>query len=80
MKTVTPIIRLIEHYRKSTFRRKLPIECNFEPSCSAYAKEALEQHGLRKGVALAISRLRRCNDPDPTVTKSDPVPGTSHAE
>jgi putative membrane protein insertion efficiency factor len=35
--------------------------CRFEPSCSRYAMTALEQHGLRKGVWLAIRRLARCH-------------------
>ncbi|MBU61960.1 MAG: alpha-hemolysin [Opitutae bacterium] len=80
MKKARLFLRLIEYYRKSSFRRRLPVECNFEPSCSAYAKEALEQYGLRKGVALAISRLCRCNEPDATEKKSDPVPEITHAK
>lgn len=74
MKPVMPLLQLIKHYHKSNFSRRLLVECNFEPSCSAYAKEAIEQHGLRKGVALAMSRLRRCNEPDLTEKKNDPVP------
>jgi len=35
--------------------------CRFEPSCSRYAVEALEQHGAWRGLALAIRRLGRCH-------------------
>ena len=35
--------------------------CRFEPSCSAYALQALEQHGAARGAALAGWRLLRCH-------------------
>ena len=34
--------------------------CRFWPSCSAYAEEALRRHGARRGSALALARLARC--------------------
>lgn len=53
--------------------------CRFYPSCSAYAKEAINQHGIIKGIALATHRLLRCHplskggfDPIPEKTKSEP--------
>ena len=33
----------------------------FEPSCSTYALEALEQHGAARGSWLTIRRLTRCH-------------------
>jgi putative membrane protein insertion efficiency factor len=35
--------------------------CRFEPSCSAFAAEALRRHGLLRGVAMASRRLVRCH-------------------
>lgn len=35
--------------------------CRFYPSCSRYAVEALQIHGLFKGTYLAVWRLLRCN-------------------
>ena len=35
--------------------------CRFEPSCSAYALEALERHGAVVGATLAAGRLLRCH-------------------
>lgn len=34
--------------------------CRFEPTCSAYALEALERHGALRGSALAGWRILRC--------------------
>jgi putative membrane protein insertion efficiency factor len=35
--------------------------CRFEPTCSAYALQALERHGAVVGSALAAGRVLRCN-------------------
>lgn len=35
--------------------------CRFEPTCSAYALHALQQHGAIAGTALAAGRLLRCH-------------------
>lgn len=35
--------------------------CRFEPTCSAYALEALERHGAAGGSYLATRRLLRCH-------------------
>jgi putative membrane protein insertion efficiency factor len=39
----------------------LPPACRFEPTCSIYAREAIERHGLRRGSFLALRRLLRCH-------------------
>ncbi|HEU5473129.1 MAG TPA: membrane protein insertion efficiency factor YidD [Actinophytocola sp.] len=38
----------------------LPPSCRFEPSCSAYALEALTVHGALRGTWLTVRRLLRC--------------------
>jgi len=35
--------------------------CRFEPTCSAYAEEAVRVHGAGRGVWLAARRLARCH-------------------
>ena len=39
----------------------LPRRCKYEPTCSAYAAEALRTHGVLRGLALAVWRVLRCN-------------------
>ncbi len=36
-------------------------QCRFHPSCSAYALEAIERHGVMRGGWLALKRIGRCS-------------------
>jgi len=38
----------------------LGLVCRFEPSCSAYAVEAVERHGAWRGLQLTLHRLWCC--------------------
>ena len=38
-----------------------PPKCRYYPTCSQYALQAIEIHGVFKGMLLAIGRLMRCN-------------------
>ncbi|MGD1084832.1 MAG: membrane protein insertion efficiency factor YidD [Verrucomicrobiota bacterium] len=46
--------------------------CRYTPSCSQYAREAIQLHGACAGGALAAGRLCRCHPWAPT--GEDPVP------
>ena len=58
--------------------------CRYQPTCSAYALEALEKHGAIKGGMLTLRRIGRCHpwgstgyDPVPAKeeeTKTDSAP------
>jgi hypothetical protein len=52
-------LRAISAYQRSV-SPGLGNVCRYEPSCSHYAAEAIELHGLLRGGFLAIRRLMRC--------------------
>ncbi|MFH1681120.1 MAG: membrane protein insertion efficiency factor YidD [Candidatus Eisenbacteria bacterium] len=58
MKTV--LILLVRFYRFCV-SPLIPASCRFDPSCSAFALEALERHGWMHGGALALRRVLRCH-------------------
>jgi uncharacterized protein len=39
----------------------LPRRCKYEPTCSAYAAQAIRELGVMRGGILAAWRLARCN-------------------
>lgn len=50
----------------------LPPACRFYPTCSQYAAQAIEKHGVLRGGILAAKRLARCHPFNPGGV--DPVP------
>jgi putative membrane protein insertion efficiency factor len=49
-------------------------QCRFHPTCSEYARQAIELHGSLRGSWLALRRLGRCHPWHPG--GMDPVPGS----
>ncbi|MEO7803280.1 MAG: membrane protein insertion efficiency factor YidD [Actinomycetota bacterium] len=65
------LILLVVFYQKA-ISPWLSKRCRFEPSCSHYAAQALESHGVLRGGWLALKRLSRCHPFH--VGGYDPVP------
>jgi putative membrane protein insertion efficiency factor len=54
------LLALIGAYRRWV-SPVLPRRCKYEPTCSAYAAEAISRFGAPRGLLLAGWRLLRCN-------------------
>lgn len=55
------LIFLIRTYQLTVSPRFSHGSCRFTPTCSQYAIEAIEIHGIFKGSLLAFWRILRCN-------------------
>ena len=55
------LIGLIRFYQEYLSGLKKHGTCKYFPTCSQYAIEALQKHGVIKGSLLAIWRILRCN-------------------
>jgi putative membrane protein insertion efficiency factor len=59
-------------FYKTAISPFLPRACRYEPTCSVYAREAIERYGFWRGSRLAVARLARCHPFRPG--GFDPVP------
>ncbi len=57
---VAPFLFLIKVYQ-TLISPFTPSTCRFQPTCSHYAKEALEKHGFFRGGWLALKRIFSCH-------------------
>jgi len=64
-------VQVLRFY-KAAVSPLLPSACRYVPTCSVYAREAIERHGLKRGAWLALRRLARCHPFRPG--GFDPVP------
>ncbi|HAZ29675.1 TPA: membrane protein insertion efficiency factor YidD [candidate division WWE3 bacterium] len=56
------VLILLKFYKNYLSPGNISIKmCRFEPSCSRYTLEAVEKHGVVKGLLLGAWRVLRCN-------------------
>jgi putative membrane protein insertion efficiency factor len=58
---MTMLLRALVRGYQLGVRPWLPPLCRYQPSCSAYALEALQMHGPLRGVWLSTQRICRCH-------------------
>lgn len=71
----TFFIFLIQVYQR-TLSPLLGPRCRFYPTCSSYAEQALQVHGLRRGGWLSLQRIGKCHPWH--AGGVDPVPELEH--
>ena len=60
-KIMTAALTAIIRFYQYTISPFLGNNCRFYPSCSHYMLEAIETHGLLKGVGLGTRRILKCH-------------------
>jgi uncharacterized protein len=55
------ILKALIIFYKKIISPILPNACRYHPTCSVYAMQALDKHGLKKGIVLAAKRISRCH-------------------
>jgi putative membrane protein insertion efficiency factor len=55
-----PFIFLIRFYQ-TVISPLTPATCRFEPTCSHYSAEAIQKHGVLKGIWLSFKRISKCH-------------------
>ncbi|RXR32101.1 membrane protein insertion efficiency factor YidD [Flavobacterium piscinae] len=55
-----PFIFLIRFYQ-AVISPLTPATCRFEPTCSHYSAEAIQKHGVLKGIWLSLKRISKCH-------------------
>jgi putative membrane protein insertion efficiency factor len=57
---MTPLALALLRGYKRWLSPLLPSACRFHPTCSVYMAEAIQTHGLRRGVWKGLKRIARC--------------------
>jgi uncharacterized protein len=61
MKAATAAMRAVIHCYRYGLSPVLPGACRFQPTCSAYALDAVSRFGAWKGGWLTLKRICRCH-------------------
>ena len=66
------VILITSYQSKGGGERFFGIDCNFKPTCSEYAKQAIFELGFFKGLICGWKRIRKCTNKDSIQKVSDP--------
>jgi putative membrane protein insertion efficiency factor len=71
------VLLLIGFYR-AAISPFFPASCRFTPSCSLYAKEAIDEYGVARGGLLSVKRILKCHPwhpggYDPVIKPAEPI-------
>lgn len=55
------LVILFLRFYKRWISPLLPSACRFHPTCSEYMRQAVEKHGVLRGVYLGLIRLGKCH-------------------
>jgi putative membrane protein insertion efficiency factor len=55
------LVLLIIRFYRCFISPLFPPSCRYEPTCSAYAYEAVQKYGVCRGVFMAVKRILRCH-------------------
>jgi putative membrane protein insertion efficiency factor len=64
-------VRLYQHWGRPLLAGS--VRCRYCPTCSEYSIEAVQKHGIRRGLVLTARRIQSCRTSVPYDTP-DPVP------
>ena len=57
---ITAVTLALVRFYQACISPVLPSSCRYYPSCSAYAYDAIERWGVKRGLRMALGRLLRC--------------------
>ena len=61
MKAVRIVLVSLLRFYKAAISPLLPPSCRFVPTCSEYAREAIERYGALRGIWMGTRRILRCH-------------------
>lgn len=60
-KALVSLVLIPIRFYQLTISPLLPPTCRYSPTCSQYAVEAIQKHGILKGIWLSMRRIGRCH-------------------
>lgn len=65
MQMIRSVLSLLLFGYRKVLSPFLPAACRFYPTCSAYTEEAIQKHGIVKGIFFGLFRIARCHPGHP---------------